>query len=157
MWSLCEFVNGNSPLGLDPSGHACIVYYNCILIDSKKTGVLSSSCKYRCGLDESKGGEAGDPPGTKTLGAGGVKCTDEKARMHFTRESSVPLYFNPGACSCEPTKTDSELYDEFPGLQIAVAKLATRNGRSCLTSKSTSALCWARGHCRSIAKALGIL
>jgi len=105
---------GNSPItSLDPSGRACLVYYICFYVSQQRLDWNTVRCHYRCTIDTTKGGQHGDPPGTRTFWTGAVDCHDPRLRFHHNISEYRNRFDLVGECNCAQTFRTSKLFDEW--------------------------------------------
>ena len=65
-------------------------------------------CNYECGIDTSRGGQNGDPPGMRTIpGVGSVDCRDPRIGKQRHKKSYTAF------CNCQNEWTDQNAYDDW--------------------------------------------
>ena len=102
-FSLLQYVDGDPITGLDPTGEACIVYYNCKLIGERGSSWFIKECIYAC--TESKKARKDLP------GVGKVDCKEPKIPVHFTLYEPVVR-----GCSCASTLDEhANMWDDWGG------------------------------------------
>jgi len=101
-WNSYAYVGGKPTTAMDPSGEACIVYYNCELIRVRKEGMFIKECVYAC--TESKKARKPIP------GAGDTDCHDPRIPVFFTLPRPTLRY----VCSCRSKLRDyGKMWDDW--------------------------------------------
>ena len=102
-----QYSDGNPVVGIDPSGKACQVFYNCNLITSEAIGKFIKTCIYACSENDKK---RIPRPGIGIT----VDRKDLTIPVYFTLRKPVARYI----CRCAKKLEDySKLWDEgFGGI-----------------------------------------
>ncbi len=101
---LFQYTEGSPIAGLDPTGTACIVYYDCTLIAVRKTSMFVKECVYAC--SESKKRRKDLP------GGGEVDCKDARIPIHVV----LPRAMARGLCTCDSEmKEYAKAWDNWGG------------------------------------------
>ena len=112
-WNLYEYVNSQPTFMRDPSGEACLVYYNCFYVSQQRLSWNTVRCNYRCTIDTTKGGKGGDPPGTRTVYVGGVNCRDPKIKGFYNTGEYDNEWDFVGKCDCNLTMKTEKAFDHW--------------------------------------------
>jgi len=113
-WHFNEVFESNPMVNLDPEGKACIVYLRCFNVGQVRLDWRTVRCSYECTIDESRGGlpGSGDPPGTRTVGAGGIDCHDPRLSSQVHTKTRTHTDF-VGTCNCLKDWFTQSAYDEW--------------------------------------------
>jgi len=111
--NLYRYVGNATVTSVDPTGQACLVFYICFYVSQQRLDWNTVRCLYRCTIDTTKGGEHGDPPGTRTYGVGIVDCRDPRLAFHRNISDYRNKFDLVGECDCPKTLRSSKLFDEW--------------------------------------------